>query len=406
MTPEDGAARGAIDAMFVVIDGVLVEEAPVLQSQVGDQLLALRRAGIRAGLLTTTRDPKRFDREVGDELRAAGVEIALVPHRRRLANILAAAGALRRLLRNTHVRKCYARGIWGPLAIRLASPSLPYVYDARGTVADETLAAGSRAARAKAGVYAPIERWCVRRANRVTAVSQPFASELLRTCGRDDVVVIPSCIDLGDASRFDSDAPRVRAELGFSPEDIVLVYSGSVGQYQALSQMLELWESLAHTEKVRFLLLTNTSAGQSTDPLDASPLLRERVVQRSVARGDVARYLAACDAGFILREPRLMNRVASPVKFAEYLAAGIAVVASPDIGDMSSLIAERRIGVLVDGAPEAQASTVREFLAELRGDRGRIRRGTRALAATRYSWDAYASVHQNLYDVTPVTTQR
>jgi glycosyltransferase involved in cell wall biosynthesis len=401
VTARDGdPRRETTDALFVILDGNVMEDAAVLQSQVGEQMLVLQRVGIRTGLMTTTRDPARFDAVIGDRLRAAGIEITVVPHRGRFANIIAMVAALRSVTRQSRVRAAYARGIWGPLVIRLASLANPirYVYDIRGAVADETIVAGTTGARAKAMVYGALERWCVRRAWRVTTVSRPFADELHRDYGRDDAIVIPSCIDIPVPQTSDSDVQSVRDELGFSVDDLVFVYSGGVDRHQAIPRMFEIWQDCAANEKIRFLILTK-SKQLSDAALADFPLLAGKVVRRSVPRQAVSRYLAACDVGFILREPRLMNRVASPVKFAEYAAAGLAVVSSPNIGDMSSLVVEQRIGAIVDSSRASSADTVTGLVADLHRDREGFRRRARDLAAARYSWTAYVPVYLDLYEV-------
>jgi glycosyltransferase involved in cell wall biosynthesis len=398
--PENG--RNTIDALFVILDGAVIEENAVLQSQVGEQMLALERAGVRTGLATTTRDTNRFDRVLGDKLREVGSTVVLVPHRGRNKNIVAMARAVRGLTRRIDVRTAYARGIWGPLVVRLAHPisTLRYVYDIRGALADETLFAGTGMTRAKARVFGAMEKWCVRHAWRVTAVSRPFAEELNRAYRRDDAVVIPSCVNVADAVAMDQDILATRAELGFSVSDLVLVYSGGTARHQAIPQMLELWQRIAKAPHVRFLMLTSSASVAAQDPLAAFPGLRSKITSLSVPRDDVMRYLVACDVAFIIRERRLMNRVASPVKFAEYLAAGLAVVASPEIGDMSTLIADGQLGALVDTDDmDAAAAAVLTLLASLPRSRNAIRDRARALATRRYSWSAYGSVYRTLYDV-------
>jgi hypothetical protein len=50
----------------------------------------------------------------------------------------------------------------------------------------------------------------------------------------------------------------------------------------------------------------------------------------------------------LIRDDKVTNQVASPVKFAEYLAAGLQVLISPNIGDYSSFIKEYNCGKIVD----------------------------------------------------------
>jgi glycosyltransferase involved in cell wall biosynthesis len=247
-------------------------------------------------------------------------------------------------------------------------------------------------------VFAALEKWCVRHAGRVTTVSRPFADELRRTYGRDDAIVIPSCIHGTDARASAIERASARAEMGFAKDDLVFVYSGGIDRHQAIPQLLALWQQFAATQTIRFLMLTKATDG-ADDALADFPLIAGRIDRRSVPRASVARYLGACDVGFILREPRLMNRVASPVKFAEYMAAGLAVVASPDIGDISSRIVEHHVGVVVDSDAATSIAVVKDLLTSLSQDRAGFRRRARELAATRYQWDVYVAVYRDLYEM-------
>ena len=59
------------------------------------------------------------------------------------------------------------------------------------------------------------------------------------------------------------------------------------------------------------------------------------------------RHLAAADISVLLRENNLVNKVASPIKFAEYLAAGLPVILTDCIGDSGSLAREQKVGFLL-----------------------------------------------------------
>jgi hypothetical protein len=62
----------------------------------------------------------------------------------------------------------------------------------------------------------------------------------------------------------------------------------------------------------------------------------------------VEAHLALGDYGLLLRSPSLTNQVSSPVKYAEYLRAGLHVLVSPQIGDLSGLTVSNRCGFILD----------------------------------------------------------
>jgi glycosyltransferase involved in cell wall biosynthesis len=63
---------------------------------------------------------------------------------------------------------------------------------------------------------------------------------------------------------------------------------------------------------------------------------------------EINAFLNAADLGIILRDNVMTNRVASPTKLAEYLLAGLPVLASDHIGDYSEFIRENRLGCVVN----------------------------------------------------------
>ena len=58
--------------------------------------------------------------------------------------------------------------------------------------------------------------------------------------------------------------------------------------------------------------------------------------------------LCASDVGILLRENNLVNNVASPGKFAEYLMCGLPVIMGSGIGDYSELMQENENAVVLD----------------------------------------------------------
>ena len=63
-----------------------------------------------------------------------------------------------------------------------------------------------------------------------------------------------------------------------------------------------------------------------------------RMIQIWSAEQDVTSYLKLADYGLLIRENTVTNSVASPVKFAEYLNAGLNVIISPVLKDFTEFV--------------------------------------------------------------------
>ncbi|MBL7983257.1 MAG: glycosyltransferase [Flavobacteriales bacterium] len=199
----------------------------------------------------------------------------------------------------------------------------------------------------------------------------------------DEHVVIPCTLghDLERPVEVRSD---LRSQLGWAPNDLVLVYSGSTVGWQSLQLQTRMLAGLLSDDAtIRVLFLSQD------DPHIRS--LEERfpgrVARRWVPHARVHEALSTCDIGLLVREPSVTNQVASPTKFAEYLSAGLQVLVSEGLGDLATLVRSEKLGwVYADGVvPRLSRST--------EADRERMQRVVRE----HFSKSAFnASYHQLL----------
>jgi glycosyltransferase involved in cell wall biosynthesis len=189
---------------------------------------------------------------------------------------------------------------------------------------------------------ARVERQAVLEADLRIAVSEALVQHWRDRFGYagSDHLVIPCTLgqDLERPLEVKSD---LRAQLGWSPDDLVLVYSGSTVGWQSLQLLTRmLADVLAADERSRVLFLSED------DPHIRLLVSRfpDRVARRWVPHAQVHDALSACDIGLLVREPSVTNRVASPTKFAEYLSAGLMVLVSEGLGDLAPLVRDEKLG--------------------------------------------------------------
>jgi glycosyltransferase involved in cell wall biosynthesis len=118
----------------------------------------------------------------------------------------------------------------------------------------------------------------------------------------------------------------------------------------------------------------------------------------TVAPEDVPRYLHAADVGLSLIRTSAARQASSPTKFAEYLAAGLPVISTAEIGDLDAQIAEHRVGVLLDRFDEAAYDEAIRAMTELRRD-PQVRERCLALARSEYDLHDVGGVrYRRLYE--------
>ena len=88
------------------------------------------------------------------------------------------------------------------------------------------------------------------------------------------------------------------------------------------------------------------------------------------------------------------------IKFPEYLSAGLAVVASPGIGDISNLIVDENLGVLVDPNDIVKSAfEIQNFLDdfELNG-KEYFSSKAHKIAQEKYDWSSYINEYNIIYN--------
>jgi len=372
---------------------LLLESSPVLQAQTAGLMLALRQYGMPVSLVCTVSDEPLFWAAAGNRLRDAGVQVETVSSTGWISDAWRVAKHIAVWARRQSQTSVYVRSVWAALLVRLVGigGSVRYVYDARGDLLDESIQRNGTS-RIRHVLLALAERLAVRHASAVTCVSTDLARKIASRCRlRQMPTVVPSCVNPAEFTCSPQDRLRLRAELGFSDDDVVLAYSGGLSEYQRIPDMLALWgELLDRDRSLKCLLMIGGSEATDSRISDFGRRYADRVRTLSLLRSEVGRVLCCGDVGFLLREQRPLNSAASPVKFAEYLAAGLAVVTSPGVGDASDVVIRENVGALVvasDRNPDYRA--VLALLTHLRSNRECLRTRCREVAQSKFSWNAH-----------------
>jgi glycosyltransferase involved in cell wall biosynthesis len=182
-----------------------------------------------------------------------------------------------------------------------------------------------------------------RAVNLVIAPSQGLC-EVLRRFGVDArIEVVPNGVDI---SPFRSAVePVSRAELGFEPEDVVLVFTGRLGPEKNLSFLLRSFAGTAKTyERARLLLIGDGPERENLEAQARYMGIAGRVCFTGmVPYESLPRYLATADV-FVTASVTEVH----PLSIIEAMAAGLPTlgIQSPGVGD---IVENEKTGIL---APE------------------------------------------------------
>ena len=330
----------------------------VLDSQVLVPLAEIGRRAphIRRALLLLTSMRHRRDPRLADRLRAiqdAVPGVQAIARLRPFLNFPFERVIWGRMLR-TALRQCgytdaativvHCRGEATAAAaawLRRRDPRLRVLWDARGAGEDEIDTPGLRGWYYQRAAAATLRR-AVTGTDAMNTVSHKLAEFLLERRGLDPALpraVVGCC---ADTRRFYFDAAvrnARRKELGLEKR-FVLCYCDAMWHWQRPDAVAKAFAAVREAMPDAHLLVVSREAGPLLEHLERLGVAESSVTVRGAAHEEVAGYLMAADVGLLLRENTLTNRVAAPVKFAEYLRCGLPVILTPYVGDFSGFVVE------------------------------------------------------------------
>jgi glycosyltransferase involved in cell wall biosynthesis len=218
------------------------------------------------------------------------------------------------------------------------------VYIEHG-IAEELLVSGSRRGWVKYRFTRLLERAFLRRFDAITVVSTKMGEYFRQRDGVTRHLLVPCSVDPRKLCYSAMGRAELRVALGVG-DRFVFVYSGGADLWQRRSEIVEFFRVVRTSIENAFLLVLSADPGPWRETLRTLDPRDYAVV--SVGHAEVGRHLSLADAALLMRTRRLVDFVSCPVKFAEYLACGLPIVISPDIGDYSALVAQHAVGVVVD----------------------------------------------------------
>jgi glycosyltransferase involved in cell wall biosynthesis len=239
-------------------------------------------------------------------------------------------------------------------------------------------------------------------ADALNTVSQKLA-EYVRGAGlltRDMPASVVGCC--ADTQRFRFDAglrAARRRELGFD-DQFVVCYCGQMSHWQRPDAVAQAFAAIRAGMPDARMLIISHEAEVLVRHLRRAGVPSDAVTVRTATHDQVASLLMAADVGLLLRENTLTNRVASPVKFAEYLRCGLPVILTPYVGDFSALATAEGVGQTVEfpPRPDEVLHAAQALRARLATEGDAYRQRCSRVAGQRFAWDAQLPQIIRLYE--------
>lgn len=251
---------------------------------------------------------------------------------------------------------------------------VPFLFDMRGFWPDEKLDSGHWNQkwiwyRKMYRYYKRCETDFILFSDQIISLTQAGKEELVRRHSRngeqpDEVTkakalptldqkisVIPCCADLDhfDYRDIKEDEREVlRRELGIKKEQQVLSYSGSLGTWYMMDEMLQFFKVFKkkYPDAV-FLCLTKEPKQLMDEYVERNGIDASSVITTFSSRAELPVYLSLSYCSIFFIRPTYSKISSSPTKHAELMGLGIPVICN-DFGDTGRIIKETGSGILVN----------------------------------------------------------
>ena len=366
------------EGLFVTYDGLL---EPLGQSQIIPYLVSLANSGIGIHIVSfeknvDSQDPSRST-ALENQLQACGITWRRLTYHRRprivstLFDLLLGMWVCVREAHRRRIRIVHARSYIPALMVLPVKwlTGAAFIFDIRGFWPEERVQMGIfRSGGILFRTFKRMEKVFWRNAARLVALTENAKAELASRPewdGRSDkIVVIPCCVDL---HRFKSNGPS--AELlnrqGLAGKHVV----GNIGAVSRMYLVPEMFQFVvALKSRIRNLHLVYLTR-QEPEPLfrmaRSAGLDPESLTVVEATPTEIPEWLSIFELGIFFPNPCFATRAMSPTKLGEFLAAGVPVVTSADVGDIAAVVNPETEGVLLHGFSESEVATAADQASKL-----------------------------------------
>ena len=353
---------------------------PLVQTQVVAYLRGIAAGGIKVFLLTFEADPAKnwSAQEIEEQkqkLSAVGIDWNFLTYHKRpsvpatLFDIFCGAWfawkAVRREKINVLHGRSHVAALMGALVKKFSRRPVKLIFDIRGLMAEEYADSGTW--KKDGWLYNLVkrmEKWLLKKADGVVVLTRKAREFFFPGGAKIPVEVIPCCVDFSNLEKRTEDTGGRTCEL---------IYAGQATGLYLLEEMGRFFLELKKKRPQAFFRLLTMSPPDTVHQSFAALGIEKRDYEVLKAPPqEVMSYLRRADIGISFRRAGIAQIAASPTKVPEYLAAGLPVISSSEIGDTDEFLRENKVGVIARELTASGLSFAVDQILELLGE-GEIR---------------------------------
>lgn len=225
------------------------------------------------------------------------------------------------------------------------------VFDVRGYLIDEAIEVGKlKQGSFKEKILRWIERLIFRRSDKIISVSEKMRVDIKRRFGRESILI-------PNPTFFPDTGPThlMRKEI---------VYIGSLNEWHLPVLFFEcMSEVLSKRPEYKLKILT-PQVDQAKTFAEKFMINRYQFTALNVASDQVLSHALGASLGWCVIKPSFSKSVCAPVKFNEYIAAGVPTIVNGGIGDLSELVQRYKLGIVASNinTPTSIAQQIIDYL--------------------------------------------
>jgi len=214
---------------------------------------------------------------------------------------------------------------------------------------------------------------------------------------KPEIRVIPTCVDFAHFPAITSSLQKENRErLGFSQDDTIVTYLGSIGSWYMLSEMLDFFRVMTQQiENSIFFIISTDPADPILDMASAKGIDKKKIRIQPASRNEVPQFLSTADFGLFFIKPVFSKISSSPTKLGEFLAMNIPVITNTGVGDVDAITRDTKGGYSISEFNNASYLTALNYvLSRTETENSKIR----DLALPYYDVIKGSTVYKDIYE--------
>jgi len=250
--------------------------------------------------------------------------------------------------------------------IKKKHPQIHFHVSLKGVVPEEHLLYGKKNKVTNTLIFLItkfFEHRFIKRGDSFSAVSNQFRKYInAKYAINKNFIVYPSAFNHEIFYYDETLREKTRAKLKIHKNEVLLTYSGSFQKWQNPNTLFRLFTHVLNNYSHYKILIITYDQEKARSLIQHYQIPENRVILKTGMPVEVNAWLNASDICTLLRKNDIVNRVASPTKFLEYVVTKNKIFMTDHIGDYSEMIKNTNFGLV---APDLELETLVNLFAHI-----------------------------------------